>query len=418
MKILLAVLFWLVVVLVLLVSLIPVIAAPFVTAVPGWLGALLGAADVAVLVLALRAGLSHWGKGLTLAGGFLAVALAAVLLSQLLAHTPPILGADGKPLPGSIASLERVELNGSRQWVSIRGRDVNNPVLVFLSGGPGGSEIPSTRLHLAELEEHFVVVNWDQPGAAKSFFAVPKRELTPQRYIDDGRALAELMRERFDEEKVFLMGESWGTILGVWLVRDYPELFHAFISSGQMVNTTEDDVMGYELALRIVEERGDAAKLEQLRRNGPPPYTTGNLSLTYQSYLGVLTDYMSERAHGVGPGADADILTDALREPEYGLADKVNWLLGLMTVFNRVYPQIADLDFVTQAAKLEVPIYFMVGRHDVNAMTSLVEAYYAALAAPHKELIWFEESGHPPLYSEAAKTVDVVVNRALANSGR
>jgi len=262
MKILLAVLFWLVVVLVLLVSLIPVIAAPFVTAVPGWLGALLGAADVAVLVLALRAGLSHWGKGLTLAGGFLAVALAAVLLSQLLAHTPPILGADGKPLPGSIATLERVELNGSRQWVSIRGRDVNNPVLVFLSGGPGGSEIPSTRLHLAELEEHFVVVNWDQPGAAKSFFAVPKRELTPQRYIDDGRALVEQMRQRFDEEKVFLIGESWGTILGVWLVRDYPELFHAFISSGQMVNTTEDDVMGYELALRIVEERGDAAKLE------------------------------------------------------------------------------------------------------------------------------------------------------------
>jgi pimeloyl-ACP methyl ester carboxylesterase len=105
-----------------------------------------------------------------------------------------------------------------------------------------------------------------------------------------------------------------------------------------------------------------------------------------------------------------------INEPEYGLVDKVNWVRGLMDVFNVVYPQLEDLDFMTQAADLEVPVYFFVGRYDVNAMASLAERYYDVLDAPLKELIWFEKSGHPPLYSEANKLVDVMVNRVLAHS--
>jgi pimeloyl-ACP methyl ester carboxylesterase len=107
-----------------------------------------------------------------------------------------------------------------------------------------------------------------------------------------------------------------------------------------------------------------------------------------------------------------------INEPEYGLLDKANWVRGLMDVFNVVYPQLEDLDFATQAAELEVPVYFFVGRYDVNAMASLVERYYDVLDAPYKELIWFEKSGHPPLYSEANKLVDVMVNRVLARSSR
>jgi pimeloyl-ACP methyl ester carboxylesterase len=87
------------------------------------------------------------------------------------------------------------------------------------------------------------VVNWDQPGAAKSYSAVDIAGLTPERYVADGHALVQYLRARFDEDKVYVMGESWGIILGTWLVRDYPDLFHAFVSSGQMVNTTENDVM-------------------------------------------------------------------------------------------------------------------------------------------------------------------------------
>ena len=102
------------------------------------------------------------------------VSAAAVIASQYFAHTPPILGPDGAPVPGSIAVLEKVDLNGSNQWISIRGQDVNKPILLFLAGGPGGSQLVTERRSLAGLEQHFVVVNWEQPGAGKSFDALDR----------------------------------------------------------------------------------------------------------------------------------------------------------------------------------------------------------------------------------------------------
>jgi pimeloyl-ACP methyl ester carboxylesterase len=122
---------------------------------------------------------------------------------------------------------------------------------------------------------------------------------------------------------------------------------------------------------------------------------------------------MAERAPG--EGEQGDIALDMLTAPEYGLLDKVHWVLGLMETFSAVYPQLEEVDLTTQAADLEVPVYFLEGRHDVNAMTSLVEAYHAALDAPHKEIIWFEKSGHTPLYEQSETFVEVLVNRVLGD---
>ena len=385
--------------------------APFTTGIPVWMGLLLVVVDGAVLVGAFRGLDALLSRSLALLGGFTAVALITVVLSQMLAYTPPVVDESGRPLPGSVASLEQVEFNGSRQWVTIRGTSRENPVLLFLAGGPGGSELPSTRKHLGALEDDFLVVNWDQPGAGKSFSAVDIERLTPQRYLSDAVALVEHLRARFDKQKIYLMGESWGTILGIWLVRDHPDLFHAYVGSGQMVRTTENDVMGYELALRYLEERGETERLERLRRKGPPPYRRGNLIFTYADYLDVLNRIMSERAPG--EGENHDILIDAILAPEYGFLDKVNWVRGLAKVFNVVYPQLEDLDLTRQAAEVEVPVYFFIGRHDVNAMTTLVEQYYAALEAPHKEIVWFEKSGHTPLYEEPRKWAETMRTRLL-----
>lgn len=391
-----------------------VVIAPFVTGIPLWMGLLLVVVDGAVLVGAL-CGLSTLPlRSVALVSGFTAAAVIAVALSQMLAFTPPILNESGRPLSGSIASLEQIELNGSRQWATIRGKSTENPVLLFLAGGPGGSELPSTRLHLGALEDDFIVVNWDQPGAGKSYSAVNIEQLTPERYINDALALVEHLRSRFDKQKVYLMGESWGTILGIWLARDRPDLFHAYVGSGQMVSTTENDVLGYQLALRYLENRGDTERLERLRRRGPPPYRSGNPLLHYADYLDVLNRIMSERAPG--EGEDHDILIDAILAPEYGLLDKVNWVRGLVQVFNAVYPQLEDLDLRTQAAELQVPVYFFVGRHDVNAMIPLVEQYYDVLETPHKEIVWFEQSGHTPLYEEPKKWVQTMRTRLLEKS--
>lgn len=395
--------------LVFLLACLPVILLPNATAVPAWVWIPLVVVDLALLgvFFAVRPALK--GTALSVVGGLL-VAVAAVVASQAFATTPPITGAQGEPLPGSIASLETVELNGSRQWISIRGQDTTKPVLLFLAGGPGGSQLSTERFALGGLEAHFVVVNWEQPGAGKSFDAVDRATLTPERYIQDARALVLLLRERFGQEKVYVLGESWGSALGILLVQRYPELFHAFIGTGQMVAFLENDLMCYDFALNLARERGDTAKVEKLLQQGPPPYYGKGMSLKEAAYLMDTFNYMNSNP------AIADNGFNTFRDlaaPEYGLYDKVSWFRGVIETLDVVYPQLWEVDFRTQATRLDVPVYFLIGRHDVNAPTVLVEQYYAVLEAPHKEIVWFEHSGHNPWVSESARFVDVMVEKLL-----
>ncbi len=391
---------------------LPVILLPISTPVPAWIWILLGIADIVLIILQFRI-IPAW-RGITAGlSGMVLVSLIAVVVSQAFAFTPPITDIDGNMILGSIATLEKVELNGSRQWVSIRGKDVNKPVLLFLAGGPGGSQLVTERRALDALEDHFVVVNWEQPGAGKSFDAVNRRELSPERYVSDGIALVEYLRERFGEEKVYLLGESWGSALGVWMVQRNPEYFHAFIGTGQMVAFLENDRMCYDFALDLLHEQGNTKKVEQLEKQGPPPYYGKGVAMKEAAFLMETFNYMN---------TDPNISDDGFNTfqdlvgPEYGLYDKVNWFRGALVTMDVVYPQLWEVDFREQATHLGVPAYFLLGRHDVNAPPVLAEQYFEMLEAPHKELIWFEHSGHNPWVNESAAFADVVVNKVLKDT--
>lgn len=391
---------------------LPVLLLPISTLVPAWIWIPLAIAAIVFLILQFRI-VPVWRGVLVSLIGMVLVSLAAVVTSQLSAATPPISDAQGNVLPGSIATLEKVELNGSEQWISIRGKDMNKPVLLFLSGGPGGSQLVTARRTLARLEDHFVVVNWEQPGAGKSFDAVDRKSLNPERYISDGIALVKVLLERFDEEKVYVLGESWGSTLGIWMVQRSPELFHAFIGTGQMVSFLETDKLCYEFALGVIERRGDTKKVEQLKKQGPPPYYGSNVAMQEAAFLMETFNYMN-----ADPNIDDDGFNtfQDLAGPEYGLYDKLNWFLGALETMNVVYPQLWEVDFRKQAVQLDVPVYFLIGRHDVNAPPVLTEDYFQQLSAPVKKLIWFERSGHNPWVTESDEFVDAVVNTVLAET--
>jgi pimeloyl-ACP methyl ester carboxylesterase len=381
---------------------------------PRPLATLLGVAWVCVLTwIVLGAGSRRsWRLQAAAAGGLALLALVAVLLSQASAYTPPIVDATGRVAPGSIATLERVTLGGAPQWISIRGTSTHQPVLLWLAGGPGGSEVATARHHLAALEAHFVVVTWEQPGAGKSYHAVRHTTLTPERYVSDGVELVEYLRQRFGQEKVYLAGESWGSALGIWMVQRRPDLFYAFAGTGQMVSFLETDRADYAFALRLARERGDTKKLANLAVQGPPPYYGKGVALKQARYLLDGFAYMN---------ADPNIAQDQfntisdLLSPEYGLYDKLNWLRGTLDSLDAVYPQLWTVDFRIIAPRLEVPVYFLIGRHDINAPPALAEDYFRLLDAPSKEWIWFEHSGHNPWVSEAERFCDVLVEKFLGS---
>ncbi len=325
-----------------------------------------------------------------------------VLLTQAFASTPGINGEN------AIAELRRVELNGRREWISIRGQDRSKPVLLFLAGGPGGTQMAAVRHDLAELERHFVVVNWDQPGSGKSYGA-GRGPLAPGDYVDDGYALTRYLCEEFAQEKIYLVGESWGSALGIFMADRAPELYHAFIGTGQMVAFLETELMDYELAMQIARERGDESTLRALEANGPPPYYGADVTWKSAAYLQYLDGYMNANPeiHNGGYNTFRDLFSS-----EYGVWDKINFMRGIVTTFNTVYPQLYDIDLRTDYPSVGVPVYFFIGRHDVNAPVSLTEEYYELLDAPEKELVWFEHSGHSPWINESALFVGELLRAA------
>lgn len=389
---------------------LPVILLPLATAVPALLWIPLALCAGALLVAQFRLKPAWKGIAASLAG-LAVVAVVAVVASQAFASTPPIVDAQGEPLAGSIATLEQVTLNDSHQWISVRGQDASKPVLLFLAGGPGGSQLATARYALGGLEEHFVVVNWEQPGAGKSFDAVDRSTITPERYIEDAHALVQHLRERFAQDKVYVLGESWGSALGILLVQRYPELFHAFIGTGQMVAFLENDLMCYDFAVQWAQERGDTAKVAKLVEQGPPPYYGDGVAWKESAFLMDTFNYMNQNPAIADNGANT--FRD-LAAPEYGLYDKASWFRGVIETLGVVYPQLWEVDFRQQATKLEVPVYFLLGRHDINAPVALTEQYFDLLDAPHKEIVWFEHSGHTPWVSESDRFVQAVVDTVLA----
>ena len=194
------------------------------------------------------------------------------------------------------------------------------------------------------------------------------------------------------------------------LVQRYPELFHAFVGTGQMVAFLENDEICYDFALQWAQKRGDAKKVETLIRQGPPPYYGEGVALKQAAYLMDTFNYMNQNPAIADNGANT--FRD-LAAPEYGLYDKVNWFRGVLDTLGIVYPHLWEVDFRTQATKLEVPVYFLIGRHDINAPVALTEQYYELLDAPHKQIVWFEHSGHTPWVSESDRFVEAMVETVL-----
>jgi pimeloyl-ACP methyl ester carboxylesterase len=347
------------------------------------------------------------------------VILAGFILgSQWRAHTPPILNVEGEALEGSIASLEKVKLGGVDQWLIIRGQDTNNPVMLFLSGGPGASEAARVLRFNQELEQHFTVVIWEQRGCGKSYPSInPKSDLTLEQYKADVIELSELLRTRFNQEKIYLVGHSWGTIIGAMAAQSRPDLFHAYVGTAQMVDVLETDLLIYDMVMEHSNKTGNIAFVKTLETQGKPPYLGKSPIQPYSTLFG--KEYAIFEVPNIKNEdyrRNGDILMLMLKQPEYGWMDRIYYLLGLMNTFNVVYPQLQDLDLRETTTQFELPVYIVLGRHDMNNPSQIPEDYFTQIDAPSKQLIFFEDSGHGMIWEEAAKFHDLMINDVLAEA--
>ncbi len=349
----------------------------------------------------------------------IAVFVVALLSSALLyrkylqhktAEARAITSANG------IDSLEAVRIGGIEQWIEVRGQDVNNPILLFIHGGPGIAFIPLAGSFDGEWEKHFTVVQWDQRGAGKTYTSSDREALRSTMNIpqmeQDTLEVVNYLRARFKREKIFIVGHSWGSILGLWLAHQHPELIYAYVGTGQVVSMAKNDATGYEEALRQARENHNEQAVTELESIAP--YPPPSVDFKKQSIA------RGWEAQLLGPPADTPdftdlprILKDVVSTPEYSLRDDFSFVRGVQMSGSPMLPQLMNVDLEKLGPDFRTPIFFFEGRHDTFCLSSLTQEYSESINAPQKEVVWFKHSGHFPFFEERQKFADELLERVL-----
>jgi pimeloyl-ACP methyl ester carboxylesterase len=296
-------------------------------------------------------------------------------------RTPAIAGRN------SIASLERVRIGGVDQCILIRGQDVSLPVLLFLHGGPGMPAMYLAHAFQPELEKEFVVVQWDRRGAGKSYREDISSTLTSEQLISDTIELTNLLRARFHQDKIYLVGHSWGTYLGMLVIARHPELYRAYVGIGQLARSSPIPGIQDEFIRQSATRVGDAEAIKELEEKGANVRET--LLFKFGGGLHHSKSFMP-------------LLLTGLAAPEYSLRDARNIPKGV-SLYSRnfVYNSISG-DLMDAVARVEVPIYFFTGRYDYTDPFVLTEQYFSKIKASEKHIVWFEDSAHFAFYEEPA----------------
>lgn len=337
----------------------------------------------------------RWTRRTVMAVTGVALLAIAALLARP-AATEPIPGPNGRRLPGSIAELSTVGVNGHDLGVMIRGHDTDNPVLLFLAGGPGGSELGAMRRHLPELEEHLVVATWDQRGTGRSYGELdPLSTLTLDGSVDDTLEVTDYLRERFDQDRIYLVGQSWGSTLGVLAAQRAPEKYAAFVGVGQMVSQLATDRIYYDDTLAWAQRTGREDLIAELHRIGPPPYDD------VRHYETVLSHEMEMYPYDHSPNSEGQgQMSENIFVPEYSLTEQIRIGSGTLDTFAALYPQLQEIDFRKTATSLKIPVFFVQGAHEAPGRARLFEEWYPLIEAPRKDRITLATSGHRPLFEQ------------------
>jgi pimeloyl-ACP methyl ester carboxylesterase len=304
------------------------------------------------------------------------------------------------PGPTPIDSIEKISLGGVDQWISLRSRDTSNPLMLFLHGGPGTANISFARKSQRLLEQDFTVVNWDQRGAGRSYSRSLRREdMTIDRFVADAEELVELLERRFAQDKIFLVGHSWGSTLGATLVGRRPELFRAYVGVGQVVHMARGEELSYDFTLDEAEKRGNARALRELREIGRPPYRDLASAGVQRKWLG--------RFNGATyKGSPVGTLLRYLSLRDTRPLDFIRFIRGAMFSLRCLEDEQMKVDFLEDLPEIKIPVHFCCGRKDYNVSQELVVEYVRELRAPSKRLVWFEKSAHLPNFEEPAAFSD------------
>jgi pimeloyl-ACP methyl ester carboxylesterase len=308
--------------------------------------------------------------------------------------------------PNGIDEAKYITIGGIEQWITIRGEDRNNPVLLFLHGGPGDATNPWGYAGFRSWLRDFTVVQWDQRGAGRTLGKNGPsiaETITIDRMSRDGIELTEYLCKSLKKDRVILVGHSWGSILGIFMAKARPELFYAFVGTGQVANPLTSYTIAYQDLVRKAKSVGDQTAVSELTQVGPPPYRDG------KGYA-VQRKWANQFEH-------ADIflwstLGLAMSAPGYTLRDTNDWLEGQGVSADRLVPVTSKLKPEELAGSFRLPVFVIQGAEDFTTPTSLARTFVTSIQAPRKTFVQIE-GGHFAVFMNPDAFVQVLISRVL-----
>ncbi len=310
--------------------------------------------------------------------------------------------SDTDPITELPEGVELVNLNGLDQAINVRGNDMSKPLILILHGGPGYAMMPLFHILFPDLEDHYIVVNWDQRGAGLSYNdEIPESSMTYAQIIDDAHKLTLYLKSKYGKSKINLIGHSWGTMLGIELIKKYPEDYNVYIGTGQVANVVKNEQGSYDFALQKAKAANNQTAISELESVGRPNNSGeylddsgGDVTMKWVGYYG---------GDLFGKQSSDEIDEILLADPMYKDYEDY-WLAG--SAFSANFfndPAVWAVDFPTTHNNLTVPVIFFMGSNDYDTPAPLMQEYFNTLVNPSKTLVWFEQSAHFSFYEEPAK---------------
>jgi pimeloyl-ACP methyl ester carboxylesterase len=328
----------------------------------------------------------------------------------------PFLDENGKHLAGSVSEKVFLNIGGVRQGMFIRSKDITNPVLLYLHGGMPDYFL--TRKYPTGLEDIFTVVWWEQRGSGLSYSAdIPSWTMTLEQMISDAKELTNYLRKRFGQKKIYLMGHSGGTFIGIQVAAQLPELYYAYIGVAQMSDQLKSERLAYEYMLKKFHENGNTKMVRKLE-SAPVTMTDG----TPDGYFALRDQAM----HSLGIGTTHDmksvisgIFLPSLINPEYTFIEKINmWRGKSRSGISYLGSNMLATDLSKQVPELKLPVYFFEGIFDYTCSYTEAKSYFEKLKAPIKGFYTFENSAHSPLFEEPEKMKQILLADVLAGKNK
>ena len=349
---------------------------------------------------------------------YILVGLLFLIFISLLSYRSYLKNSTEIKTPDGINSLEEITLGETKQWIFIRGEDIKNPVLIFLHGGPGAPlfGMSSSRRLDAELIKHFTIVHWDQRGAGKSYNnEIPVNSMTFNRLVENCNELIDYVRNKCNTQKVYIVGHSGGSVIGIKTAFKYPEKIHAYVGVGQIIDDHEQQKLSYNYILekaRLSSNKNNQRAIEAL---GPPPYDSPEKINKKNGFIfqygGVLHENSAKKM--------LVNMLGFLTSPEYSLSEGYSTFVNKGYNFTTIamWDEMRSINIAAEIKSIQVPIFFFEGKYDMATPTILVENYYDNLDAKKgKKLIIFENSAHLPMIEEKAKYEELLVQELLIES--